>query len=431
MLHIYYKAKHLLHKTTEVLHKKTVKTSYRKSVFEKILNVFAWFIFALALLSALISLLSSISNEKNGKEIFGYRFLVVASDSMSKSPLNDDESIYFGAGDLIIINSANAQSTFNEGDVITFLSFNADSYGKTLTHKIRKVEYSEMGEVVGYETYGIHTGVSDETLVEPEHVIGVYAGKIPNFGNVFSFLQTPRGYYLSILTPSVLLIIFFSIKVGRYFGEKATKSSDYDEEIQNLKERIEALESKINANALSEEQQRTDSSENVSLQEEKQIDYSPFSRSKKTSFCEKLFNLKEESQDYFNAVHNELTSYKKVKARTSFKCISYRKGKTLLAKMTVRGKTLKLHLALKVEDFNKNVYFQQDLSSLKTYREVPFTVKIKSNRAKNNAVKLIESLMKLSNVVKNPNYCPTDQIKILKSQLKTVLGGQENEKERT
>ena len=49
-------------------------------------------------------------------------------------------------------------------------------------------------------------------------------------------------------------------------------------------------------------------------------------------------------------------------------------GRKLLAKITVRGKTLKLHLALDVAKFNKNVFFQKDMSSVKAYAEVPFTV---------------------------------------------------------
>jgi hypothetical protein len=61
--------------------------------------------------------------------------------------------------------------------------------------------------------------------------------------------------------------------------------------------------------------------------------------------------------------------------------------------MTVRGKTLKLHLALDVNAFDKKVFSQKDMASVKAYTDVPFTVKVKSNRGKNNALKLVDALM--------------------------------------
>ena len=105
-------------------------------------------------------------------------------------------------------------------------------------------------------------------------------------------------------------------------------------------------------------------------------------------------------QEYFNAIRNEINSFKKVSERVSFKHVSYRFKRKLLAKITICGKTLKLHLALNDSDFNKNVYFQKDLSNVKAYKEVPFTVKIKSLRAQNNALKLIKVLFEENQIIK-------------------------------
>ena len=72
--------------------------------------------------------------------------------------------------------------------------------------------------------------------------------------------------------------------------------------------------------------------------------------------------------------------------------------------MTVRGKTLKLFLALNVNDFSRSVYFQEDSSHIKMYEDVPFTVKIKSHRAKNNAIKLVSSVAEQNNLTKNDKF---------------------------
>jgi signal peptidase I len=384
------------------------KDKTKKRVYEKILSAFAWLTFILAVLLSVITVCSTFSDEKNGKQIFGHKMLIVASDSMSKSAISEDEKIFFNVGDLIIVRTTDDFTKLEVGQVISFFSYNPDSYGKTLTHKIRSIKYSSMGKLIGYETYGINTGVSDQAVVQPESIIGVYAFKIPTVGNVFSFLKTPRGFYLSILTPSILLIIFFSIKVGKYFGKReAIKEYPYNQEIEELKQRIAKLE------------QREESLATVDSNNEVIEPKSPSIQGKSRSFTEKLLSLDDNVKGYFNTMHNTLVSYKKVRARVSFKCISYRFGRDLLAKITVRGKTLKLHLALKLDEFNEKVFFQQDYSNIKAYEDVPFTVKVKSERGEKNAVKLIEALMQTKGIAKNDKYEQVDFVSLLVNDLQS------------
>ncbi len=408
-----------------------VKSNVNKSVFEKVLAIFAWLFFVIAIITALLSVFSSLSSEKNGKEIFGVKFLIVASDSMSKSAIsnaNKDESVFFDAGDIVIIKTAKDGTEYKVGDVISFVSRNPDSYGKTLTHKIRTVNYAPNGNVISYTTYGINTGVNDRAVVSPDTIIGSYSGKIPKVGNILSYLKTPAGYYLSILTPSVLLIIFFSINVGKYFGRKeaireqmSSQTVAYSsQEFSDLLERVEVLENKLQASGvpieITEEMNPNVIEEVVATEgKESQDDQDGLViNGKKVSFTQKLLGLENQVQDYFNNIHNEIISHKKVKERVSFKQVSYRKGRTLLAKMTIRGKTLKLHLALDTEAFNKNVFFQKDMSSVKAYSEVPFTVKVKSTRGEKNAVKLVDALMEQNGLIKKDGYIKVDAISLLK-----------------
>jgi len=395
-----------------VLHKKhkrvaKLKKNHSKSIlFENILGIFAWFVFFLALFLAVFTVFASLSGEKNGKEIFGHKLLIVASDSMSKSHISEHEKIFFNAGDLIVIKTMDSSTVLSVGDVITFYSHNPESYGKTVTHKIREVKYSQTGEVIGYVTYGINTGVNDVVVVTPENVIGKYVFKVPNVGHVFSFLKSPRGYYLSILTPAVLLIIFFSIKIGKTIGKKEIATS-YNEEFENLKIRLIDLENIVNSSKdeIVKSDLLNDRQDETIIEEQALTDINiakplNITRAKKISFSEKILSADKDTQKYFDLLHQSLTSYKGVNSRLSYRCTSYRLGRKLIAKITLRGKTLKLHLALKLEDFNKNVYFQKDLSLVKAYQEVPFTIKVKSQRGLNNAIKLIEELMTKNAVVK-------------------------------
>ncbi len=397
--------------------------------FDKIINIFAWLSFALAMLLTGLCVFSSFSGEENGKEIFGVKLLIVASDSMSKSPLSEDEEVFFNTGDVIIIKRVSDATLIKEGDVITFVSYDKDSYGKTITHKIREVKYTAKGELIGYVTYGINTGVNDNTVVMPDSVIGIYSGKIPKVGNIFSYMKTPRGYFLSILTPCVLLIIFFSMKVGRAVGSKKLLV-EYDVELDTLKKRVEELEKLVFNNDTASVVAETH--ENVVLTEDNVKEppkentvvevYSETSTSSKlkingtkTPFRERLLDLSLEVQEYFICLHNELSSYKRVKYRLSNKCMSYRVGKKLLAKILVRGKTLTACFALEVSAFNVSVYHQKDMSNVKAFLEVPFGVKVKSQRGKNNALKLINELAISGALEKDEKYKIITLKELLKS----------------
>ena len=131
-------------------------------------------------------------------------------------------------------------------------------------------------------------------------------------------------------------------------------------------------------------------------------------------FNKKLLSLNSEIKEFFSEVHNELISYKKLNYRVSFKGITYHVGRKNVAKMVVRGRTLKLHLALDVNDYPKTVYFQESLANVKAYQDVPFTVKIKSKRGKNNAIKLIVSLAEKNGYVKKEGETKENILKQLK-----------------
>ena len=116
------------------------KVKKSKQLFEKTINVFAWLCLLLAVILSVVSFGAAMSGEDNGKEIFGHKILIFNTDSMSKSATSQDEEIYFNAGDLIVISTIkDPANELKDGDVITFFSYNPDSLGKTISHKIRKI----------------------------------------------------------------------------------------------------------------------------------------------------------------------------------------------------------------------------------------------------------------------------------------------------
>ncbi len=507
-------------------------------ILEKTLIVFAWITLFVATVTAILTTLAVMSGENNGKEIFGHKILIVNSNSMSKSAISENENIFFNAGDVIVISKIKNPNDLKVGDVISFLSYNSESMGKTVSHKIRDIKYSSTGEVTGFITYGINTGVNDVVEVKPEHLVGKYVFKIPVIGNLFSALKTPRGFYLSILIPGVSLIIFFSIKIGEVLGKKEfeklhQKESDTTQTM-TMKNSMKDSEQPLEQFITEQQEPINEQSQSPMIHQTISITYAPspymsqpaiyqtapsqemtarqdisiapaqipmanqtaentvptqshvlyqtpitiyqvignnlqipqlavqpistiyhgapisndkpcttqqidetstldtvattlddtvtendklnIPETQKKPFAEKIISSKKDVRNFFNKVHNELASYKKVNARISFRGMSYKKGRTLLAKIGIRGKTLTAYFNLDVNAFNPNVYFQKNMVDVKAYEEVPFAVKIKSERACNNAIKLVLAIAEKFNLEKDPNFKEINIVKDLKNK---------------
>ena len=98
-------------------------------------------------------------------------------------------------------------------------------------------------------------------------------------------------------------------------------------------------------------------------------------------------------RDYYAAIRNEFHRYRKVSDRISWGKESFRLGRKLLALMTVRGRTLRLYLALDPEAYPHSVYFQRNVSEIKSYANVPMMVRVRSPRGLRHALALVRILM--------------------------------------
>ena len=113
----------------------------------------------------------------------------------------------------------------------------------------------------------------------------------------------------------------------------------------------------------------------------------------RSSFTSRLIQASEELQDYYTAIKNKLLSYKGVKARSSWNYENFSKGRTLCARVNIKGKTLILNLALAPEGYNENKYHFQDMSGDPKLEKLPMLLKVRSARSLKYALELIEELM--------------------------------------
>ena len=196
-------------------------------VLKIVRNIVAWLIVALAVCMMVFTIVSVSTFDRADRNLFGYKAFIVLSDSMKKTD--------FDAGDLVLIKEVDA-STLKEGDIIAYTSQNTANYGKTVTHKIRKLTTDANGEP-GFITYGTTTDTDDETVVTYPYVLGKYQGRIPKVGTFFQFLKSTPGYIVCILIPFLLLILLEGIRCIRLFRKY---KAEQQAELQAERDKIEA-----------------------------------------------------------------------------------------------------------------------------------------------------------------------------------------------
>lgn len=206
-------------------------------------TVLVWLIVAIAVGMMIFTLISVSTFDKTERNLFGFKFFIVTSDSMSATD--------FDAGDIAISKNVDPK-TLKEGDIITFLSQDPDNFGEVITHKIRRLTTDANGRP-GFVTYGTTTDTDDRTVVTHEYVVGQYVGRIPKVGSFFMFLKTTPGYILCILLPFLLLILSQGLNCIRLFRQykkeqmeemKAERAKIEEERAESQRMMAELLELK-------------------------------------------------------------------------------------------------------------------------------------------------------------------------------------------
>lgn len=219
-----------------------------RKAWDVISTVLVWILVVATVGIMIFTLISVNTFDQANRSIFGYKFFIVRSDSMSATD--------FDAGDIVFVRNVDP-AALQVGDIIAFTSQNSNNAGDTLTHKIREIITDAEGEPA-FITYGTTTDTNDETPVTYPYVLGKYTGKIPNAGSFFLFLKTTPGYILCIFIPFLLLILYQGFNCVQLFRrykkeqmeeiaaeraqieEERRQSMEMMKELQALKEQLAA-----------------------------------------------------------------------------------------------------------------------------------------------------------------------------------------------
>lgn len=108
------------------------------------------------------------------------------------------------------------------------------------------------------------------------------------------------------------------------------------------------------------------------------------------SFTAKLIQSRPNIKHYYSGLKNALLAYNGTKSRISWAADSFHNGRTQIAKINVKTKTLELYLALDPASLDGTVYRGQDVSHLKKYSDTPFKYKLRTPRKFKWALELVQ-----------------------------------------
>ena len=104
-------------------------------------------------------------------------------------------------------------SSIKVGDIITFVSEDALSYGKTITHRVVGLDQDSNGRY-RYRTKGDNNNVADSWIVPEKNVIGKVVFRIPQLGYLQQFLSTAYGWVIAIVLPCLVIVIYDIVKLA-------------------------------------------------------------------------------------------------------------------------------------------------------------------------------------------------------------------------
>ena len=306
---------------------------------------------------------------------------VVQSGSMSRKhedneylnyyKLNDQFDIY----DIVLVYSLPDEKDLKLYDIVVY-----EKNDELIIHRIVGIE--EPNEKHPNERYFLLQGDAikypDSFPVKYEQMQAIYRGeKIKFVGSFIVFLQSPIGWLC-------LVLIFANLFVSPIITKKI---SAYE------KERLDIM-------LKEKEEQIIEENEEVVIEEQE----NEFSFDFKTrTFEEKLISSNEVLKERYLLIKQSLLRIEKCKVRRSKRYETYRKGRIIIAKLLIKGKTLNLYLNLNPNDYKDSKYTYQDASDVKSLATTPLRIKLTSNRALKYSNELIMDFATKNGFTYNPN----------------------------
>lgn len=208
------------------------------------------------LLMNIVLIFKSIVHPNDLPTIFGYKPLIVLSDSMYPT---------IKKGDLIFTQVVDVKD-LKPGDVITYREYEDDgkTLGTVVTHKIYDITTETDGEHAGqlkFRTYGINNQrqadgtirynadgemvvINMDDAVYAPQIEGRYTSKISGLGSFIYWMQGTWGLIVCIGIPLVAFIVYEFIKRNEEMKIQRASNASANNELEELRKKLADLEKK-------------------------------------------------------------------------------------------------------------------------------------------------------------------------------------------
>lgn len=115
--------------------------------------------------------------------------------------------------DVIINVKVDKPTDIKVGDIITFRSTSAFTYGMTITHRVMDIQI--VNGQYEFITKGDFNPIEDMAPAKYENVIGIAKVKLPQLGRIQVFVASKFGWLFVVVVPALYIIISDIIKVIR------------------------------------------------------------------------------------------------------------------------------------------------------------------------------------------------------------------------
>lgn len=222
-------------------------------------NVVVWVIFALALLT----LIMTFNPGQGISNFMGLGYLSVQSDSMEPK-INED--------DLIFVRTTSADSVFEIDDVVTFKTVIG---GEPALNTHRIIGYTEIAGTRYYTTKGDNEEFVDLGTITSGDIVAVFTGfKLNGFGKVFDFLQTSAGYFLLVVLPLAGLFVYqvvnFTMLMSKY--KKVQLAAEGNVSLDNLTEEQKEEIARKYLESLNKKEDKQEETEKYKKEEAKEVE---------------------------------------------------------------------------------------------------------------------------------------------------------------
>lgn len=208
------------------------------------------------LLMNIVLIFKSIIHPNDLPTIFGYKPLIVLSDSMYPT---------IKKGDLIFTQVVDVKD-LKPGDIITYREYEDDgkTLGTVVTHKIYDITTETDGEHAGqlkFRTYGINNQrqadgtikynengemvvINMDDAVYAPQIEGRYTSKINGLGSFIYWMQGTWGLIVCIGIPLVAFIVYEFIKRNEEIKAQRASNASATNELEELRKKLADLEKK-------------------------------------------------------------------------------------------------------------------------------------------------------------------------------------------